>query len=115
MGRVHPFDSRVKRHTLHLGDSDVRLADADVAQLHDTLVRLHAFPSADVQRLRARLRRMLDEANDAETELELDEGAARQVQLAVYADQVARRPVSPALADARVQAFRYLESRDAAT
>jgi hypothetical protein len=109
--RTRPFDSRTLRHTLRFGEFDAPLADADVAQLHDTLTRIHLFPGPDVRRLRAQLRRMvLDDADGRQT-LDLDREDAWQVQLAVFCDQSARIRVSPALYEARVQAFHFLESQ----
>jgi len=88
----------------------VRLSDADLAQLHDTLIRLHAVPDPAAARLCSQLRERLNDSRDAS--LDLDPDGARQLQLAVYADKVARKPVSAVLAEARRQAFRYLENRD---
>jgi hypothetical protein len=96
-----------KRQALRFGDFEAPLADADVAQLHDTLMRLHGYPDAIVERLCASLRQRL--AGSEESVLELDAAAARKVQLAVYSDQIGRKRVSPALAKARLQAFRYLD------
>ena len=107
--RRRPFDTRATRHTLRFGDLEASLADADVAQVHDALVRLHVFRDPTVQRLCGELRQLLTEPGD--TRLELGLPAARKVQLAVYADRTARRVISPALANARLQAFHYIESR----
>jgi hypothetical protein len=107
--RVHPFDRKTKRHALHFGEVEVRLADADLAQLHDTLVRLHSFPDPVVRRLCGRLRQKLGEGRADDAPLDLDVDTARKLQLAVYAEQAARKPVSAALAEARRQAFHFVE------
>lgn len=111
--RLKPFDARTRRHTLRFGDLEAPLADADLAQLHDALTRLHSFPDASVRRLRAALRESLERDAGEEHVLDLGLEEARQVQLAVYCDQLARKPTSEALADARVQAFRFIENRAA--
>jgi hypothetical protein len=108
--RLQPFDDKIKRHTLRFGDCEASLTDADVAQLHDTLVRLHGYPDPTALQLCARLRQALEEAAEVEPMLELDAAAARKVQLAVFSDQRGRKRVSPALAEARLQAFAYLEA-----
>jgi hypothetical protein len=107
-GRRQAFDDKTKRRALRFGDFEAPLADADIAQLHDTLMRLHGYPDAIVERLCASLRQLL-EGSDEESVLELDAAAARKVQLAVYSDQIGRKRISPALEKARLQAFRYLD------
>jgi hypothetical protein len=109
--RLLPFDAYRRRHTFCFGDEprEVALSDADVAQLHDTLLRLHSVPDPPVTELRAALRRLLDD-DEAQTKLQLGLAEARQVQLAVYAEQAAGRPTSAALTEARLQAFGYIES-----
>ncbi len=63
-----------------------------------------------MRELRAQLRDLLRADAEAESVLELDREAARQVQLAFYAEQIARKPVSSVLAEAGAQAFQYLEA-----
>ncbi len=84
-----------------------------MARLHDTIERLHVAPDPPVRRLQQELRGLLETDADDEPALDLDVAAARQVQLAVYAEQSARKPVSAALGEARVKAFEYLEARPA--
>ncbi len=108
--RRRPFDSQNRRHTLSFGDLTASLTDADVAQLHDSIRRLHTFPDETVRTLCSDLRGLLEDDPAAAATLELDRAGARQVQLAVFAEQSCRRRVSTALADARVQAFRFLEA-----
>lgn len=88
------------------------MTDADLAQLHDTLLRLHAYHDPDVRALCATLRRMALHEPDAPDTLDLGAPAARKVQLAVYADKSCRKRVSKTLGHAREQAFRYLETQD---
>lgn len=106
------FDSHELRSSLRFGDFEAPLADADLAQLHDTLLRLHAYHDPEVRSLCVALRRMALREPDAPDALELGLIAARKVQLAVYADKTCRMPVSKSLGYAREQAFRYLETID---
>jgi hypothetical protein len=107
--RRKPFDAKTKRHIFRFGEFEAPLTDADVAQLHDALRRLHAFPDPVAQNLCQKLRQALEEAEGASS-IELDVEAARKVQMAVYSDQQSRKLVAPTLAEARVQAFRYLQA-----
>jgi len=108
--RRSALDTQTLRHRLRFGQFEAPLTDADVAQLHDKLQHLHAFPDQAVCQLCAALRSMVEHDLDAPVTLELGAAEARQVQLAVYAEQAARRRVSPTLANARQQAFHYLDS-----
>jgi hypothetical protein len=104
------LDAQSLRHRLRFGEFEAALTDADAAQLHDKLLHLHACPDESVCRLCGTLRSMVEHHPHAPDTLELGAEAARQVQVAVYAEQTSRRRVSPTLAHARLQAFNYLES-----
>lgn len=101
-------DANMRRYRLRFGELEARLTAADVAQLHDTLLHLHRCSEPAAQRLCESLRQLLEE-HEAEATLDCGVDAARKVQLAVFAAQRWRKRISPALAEARLQAFRYLE------
>ena len=102
------LDDRTQRYRLRFGESKAQLTEADLVHLHDTLVHLHGAGDAVAQRLCAELRGLLG-SDASEPGLECDIHAARKVALAVFVRQRWGKRVPPSLAEARQQAFRYLE------
>jgi hypothetical protein len=103
-----PRDATGKQYRLRFGEFEAKLTEADVAQLHDSLRYLHRHSNLAGQRLCASLAQLV-EADEAEPTLECGVDEARKVQLAIFAAQGWRKRISPALAEARLQAFRYLD------
>jgi hypothetical protein len=105
---LRPLDDRTHRYRLRFGEYEAQLTEADLVHLHDTLVHLHGSGDAVAQRLSAELRGLRD-SDAGEPDLECDIDAARKVALAVFVRQRWGKRVPASLAEARQQAFRYLE------
>ena len=84
------------------------MTQADIEQLHDAALYLHGRGDRVAARLTDDLCALLeDDAVAPEHIFDID--GARKVQLAVFALQSWGKRTAPSLAEARLQAFRYLD------
>lgn len=84
------------------------MTQGDLTQLHDAVLYLHGRRDPGAARLADELRALLeDDAVAPEHAFDID--GARKVQLAVFALQSWGKRPAPSLAEARLQAFRFLD------